>query len=158
MSSTAFRAAIYSGLKITARRNHAYPVSYYNPQGMDATVYVPNPDMKFLNNTPGYILIQTKIEGTQLTFSFYGTNDGRTINIDGPRIIEKQPDGSLKATFTQNVITKDGTEIINDIFNSSYDSPYRYPHPGGPILTVKPANWSADEWKAYKKAAKIAQQ
>ncbi|KKQ63052.1 MAG: hypothetical protein US82_C0003G0001, partial [Parcubacteria group bacterium GW2011_GWC1_38_22] len=93
-----------------------------------------------------------------LTFSFYGTNDGRTINIDGPRIIEKQPDGSLKATFTQNVITKDGTEIINDIFNSSYDSPYRYPHPGGPILTVKPANWSADEWKAYKKAAKIAQQ
>ena len=158
VSSTAFRAAIYSGLKITARRNHAYPVSYYNPQGMDATVYVPNPDMKFLNNTPGYILIQTKIEGTQLTFSFYGTNDGRTINIDGPRIIEKQPDGSLKATFTQNVITKDGTEIINDIFNSSYDSPYRYPHPGGPILTVKPANWSADEWKAYKKAAKIAQQ
>lgn len=156
VSSTAFRAAIYSGLKITARRNHAYPVSYYNPQGMDASVYVPNPDMRFVNNTPGYILIQTKIVGTQLTFSFYGTNDGRKTTVDGPKIIEKQPDGSLKATFTQNVVDKDGKEIIKDVFNSSYDSPYRYPHPGGPILTVKPANWSSEEWKAYKKSAKEA--
>lgn len=156
VSSTAFRAAIYSGLKITARRNHAYPVSYYNPQGMDATVYVPNPDMKFINNTPGYILIQTKIEGTRLTFSFYGTSDGRTTTVDGPRIIEKQPDGSLKATFTQNVVDKDGKEFIHDVFNSSYDSPYRYPHPGGPILTTKPANWSEEEWKNYKKMAKEA--
>ncbi len=156
VSSTAFRAAIYSGMEITARRNHAYPVSYYNPQGMDASVYVPNPDMRFINNTPGYILIQTKIEGTQLTFSFYGTDDGRSIKVDGPRIIEKQPDGSLKATFTQTVLDKDGKELINDVFNSSYDSPYRYPHPGGPVLTTKPANWSSEEWKAYKKMAKEA--
>lgn len=154
VSSTAFRAAIYSGLKITARRNHAYPVSYYNPQGMDATVYVPNPDLKFINNTPGYILIQTKIVGTKLTFSFYGTDDGRTTSVDGPRITERQPDGAIKATFTQTVLDKDGKEMINDIFNSSYASPYRYPHPGGPTLSAKPSNWSDEEWKAYKKMLK----
>jgi len=154
VSTTTFRAAIYSGLKITARKNHAYPVSYYNPQGMDSTVYVPRPDLRFLNNTPGYILIQTKIVGTQLTFSFYGTDDGRKTTIDGPTITERKPDGALKASFTQHVFDKDGKEIINDIFNSAYASPYKYPHPGGPTLSVKPSNWSEEEWKNYKKMLK----
>ncbi|EKE20385.1 MAG: VanW family protein [uncultured bacterium] len=154
VSSTAFRAAIYSGLEITARRNHAYPVSYYNPQGMDATVYVPNPDLRFKNNTPGHILIQVNIVGTVLTFDFYGTNDGRKTTVDGPYITEKKPDGALKATFTQHVFDKDGNEFINDVFNSAYASPYKYPHPGGPVLTAKPSNWSDDEWKAYKKTIK----
>jgi len=154
VSTTTFRAAIYSGLKIIARRNHAYPVSYYNPQGMDSTVYVPQPDLKFKNNTPGYILIQTKIVGTILTFDFYGTDDGRKTTIDGPTIIEKQPDGAMKTIFTQHVSDKDGKEFIKDVFNSSYNSPYKYPHPGGPVLTVKPSNWSNDEWKDYQKMLK----
>jgi vancomycin resistance protein YoaR len=154
VSTTAFRAAIYSGLKITARKNHAYPVSYYNPQGMDATVYVPSPDLRFINNTPGYILIQTKIVGTILTFDFYGTDDGRKTTVDGPKVIEKQPDGAMKTTFTQHVFDKDGNEIIKDIFNSSYDSPYKYPHPGGQVLTAKPSNWSNDQWKDYLKTQK----
>jgi vancomycin resistance protein YoaR len=38
VSTTMFRAALNSGLKITARTNHAYPVQYYAPQGLDATV------------------------------------------------------------------------------------------------------------------------
>lgn len=154
VSSTAFRAAIYSGLKITARRNHAYPVSYYAPQGMDATVYVPNPDLKFLNNTPGYILIQTKIVGTKLTFSFYGTDDGRSTIVDGPKIIERQPDGALKTTFSQTVTDKDGKEFISDVFNSSYASPYLFPHPGGPTLSTKPSNWTEEQWKNYKQLLK----
>jgi len=153
VSTTTFRAAIYSGLKITARRNHAYPVNYYNPQGMDATVYIPRPDLRFLNNTPGYILIQTKIEGTVLIFQFYGTDDKRKVEINGPRITQRNPDGSMKATFTQKVFTSDGTEIINDVFNSNYDSPNKYPHPGQAVkLTNKPKNWSDNEWKVYKKA------
>ena len=151
VSTTAFRAAIYSGLKITERRNHAYAVSYYNPQGMDSTVYIPSPDLKFVNNTPNYILIQTKIVGTILTFDFYGTDDGRKTTVDGPYITEKQPDGSMKAHFTQNVLDKDGNVLINDVFNSSYNSPYLYPHPGAVPLSIKPANWSNDQWKAYLK-------
>ena len=70
VSTTAFRAAMNTGLKITARTNHAYPVVYYNPQGLDATVYIPNPDLKFINDTPGYILIQTHIEGHSIIFRF----------------------------------------------------------------------------------------
>ena len=150
VSTTAFRAAIYSGLKITARTNHAYPVSYYNPQGMDATVYVPRPDLRFINNTPAYILIQTKIEGTELIFQFYGTSDGRKTEIIGPKIIERNPDGSMKATFTQKVSDNNDGLILKDVFNSNYDSPNKYPHPGQ-VLSQKPAGWSDKEWSKYKK-------
>lgn len=154
VSTTAFRAAINSGLKITARTNHAYPVSYYNPQGMDATVFIPKPDLKFTNNTPGDILIQTKVTGTILTFDFYGTNDGRKTTIQGPTITDRQPDGSMKAQFTQLVVDKDGNQIISDVFKSVYKSPYLFPHPGGVVLSVKPANWSDDQWKAYQQMIK----
>jgi vancomycin resistance protein YoaR len=156
VSTTVFRAAIYSGLKITARRNHAYPVSYYNPQGMDSTIYVPRPDLKFINNTPGHILIQSKIIGTELIFDFYGTSDGRTVAVDGPKITESNPDRSIKTVFTQTVTDKDGKEIINDVFKSSYDSPYKYPHPGDQMLAAKPSNWTDDEWDQYKQAYREA--
>lgn len=152
VSTTAFRAAINSGLKITMRTNHAYPVAYYNPQGMDATVYVPRPDLRFLNDTPGYILIQTKIEGTELIFQFYGTNDGRKTNIIGPKITSREPDGSMKTTFTQQILDVAGAIIREDVFKSAYDSPSKYPHPGqAGALTTRPKGWSDNEWKKYKK-------
>lgn len=150
VSTTAFRAAINSGLEITARRNHAYPVSYYNPQGMDATVYVPRPDLRFINNTSGHILIQTIIEGTLLKFQFYGTADGRRVDIDGPHITEKNSDGSMKTSFTQKVYDSNNNIFIDDTFNSAYDSPSKYPHPGE-VFTQKPDGWTQKEWKKYKK-------
>ncbi|TSD00769.1 MAG: VanW family protein [Parcubacteria group bacterium Athens0714_25] len=152
VSTTAFRAAIYSGLEITARRNHAYPVSYYNPQGMDSTIYIPRPDLRFINNTPGNILIQTRIEGTELTFQFYGTDDKRIVEVDGPHITEKNPDGSMKTYFTQKVIAEKGEIILDEIFRSSYDSPDKYPHPGQETkITKKPDDWSKKQWDEYKK-------
>lgn len=151
VSTTAFRAAIYSGLKITARRNHAYPVSYYNPQGMDATVYIPKPDLSFLNNTPGHILIQTEIIGTELVFRFFGTSDGRKTTVIGPTITERNSDGSMKATFTQQISDASGNPISADVFNSNYASPSKYPHPGS-VLTQKPTDWSKKEWKKYLEA------
>lgn len=152
VSTTVFRAAIFSGLKISTRKAHSYPVSFYDPQGMDATIYIPRPDLKFVNNTPGYILIQTKIIGTELIFDFYGTDDGRTVKIDGPRITERNPDRSIKTIFTQTVIDKDGKEFINEVFRTNYESPYKYPHPGDKMLAAKPANWSEAEWEQYKQS------
>lgn len=87
VSSTMFRAALYSGLPITARTNHSYAVSYYARPfgyGLDATVYDPAPDLKFLNDTPGALLVQSYIEGNSAYYVFYGTNDGRRVSMDGP--------------------------------------------------------------------------
>jgi vancomycin resistance protein YoaR len=151
LSTTAFRAAIHSGLEITARRNHAYPVSYYNPPGMDATIYVPFPDLKFKNNTPSHILIEIKIEGTELIFNFYGTSDGRRVNVIGPRVTEKNPDGSMKTVFNQQVFDKNDQLLFEEVFRSAYDSPDNYPRPDSTILTKKPDDWSKKEWEIYKK-------
>jgi vancomycin resistance protein YoaR len=82
-----FRAALYTGMPITARRNHSYAVSYYarpNGYGLDATVYDPNPDFRFKNDTQGAILIQGYVQGNDAYFVFYGTNDGRTVQMEGP--------------------------------------------------------------------------
>ncbi|MBP9727746.1 MAG: VanW family protein [Candidatus Moranbacteria bacterium] len=151
VSSTVFRAAIYSGLKITERRNHAYAVSYYKPIGMDATIYIPKPDLKFTNNTPGYILMQSHIEGYNLTFRFFGTKDGRTVTIDGPHVLERGGDGSMKTVFSQEVSNVEGQNYIRDSFWSNYKSPSLFPHPGEEQnFTTKPTDWSEKQWKAYK--------
>ncbi len=154
VSSTVFRAAIYSGLKITERRNHSYAVQYYKPYGMDATIYIPKPDFKFLNTTPGAIFMQPEIVGTDLIFRFFGTRDGRTATVDGPYILEKNDDGSIKKTvFTQIVKDANGKEMIKETFTSNYKSPQDFPHPGdeNQVLTEKPKDWSGKQWKEYQK-------
>lgn len=151
VSSTVFRTAIYAGLKISARRNHAYPVSYYRPYGMDATVYIPNPDLKFINNTPGYIFLQPFIDGTKLTFQMYGTKDGRSVDVDGPHILESNPDGSMRTVFTQTVNTAEGQNFIRDSFWSNYKSPSLFPHPGDVTLKEKPSDWSKKQWEEYQR-------
>lgn len=127
VSSTVFRAAVQSGMKITSRRNHSYAVRYYGTPGFDATIYPPYTDFRFLNNTPGYILIQVKIEGTKLFFEFWGTNDNRSVEVDGPHPYDYKPDGSVKSILKQKVI-RNGETIIEDTFRSNYKSPNLFPH------------------------------
>lgn len=83
IGTTTFRAALASGLKITARTYHSYRVIYYEPAGLDATIYDPWPDMRFVNDTGNHILIQTKSWGDNLVFEFWGTRDGRKIRFEG---------------------------------------------------------------------------
>ena len=127
VSTTAFRAAVYAGLKITDRRNHSYAVSYYGTPGFDSTIYPPYTDLRFLNTTPGYILIQTKIEGTKLIFEFWGTDDGRQVLVDGPHPYDRQANGAVKAVLTQTVKNKEGEVIEEKKFYSNYKSPDLFP-------------------------------
>ena len=122
VSTTAFRAAINSGLPIIERQPHAFPVVYYNPQGFDATIYPPHPDVRFTNNTPGNLLIQTKIDGSYLTFEFYGTDDGRKVEIDGPHQYDLKSDGSMKAKFTRKIL-RHGELVEEKTFYTIYKTP-----------------------------------
>jgi len=138
VSTTLFRAAVNAGLKITERHPHAYPVHYYDPPGFDATVYPPSPDLKFINDTPGHLLLQSRIEGNKLIFDIYGTADGREVKVKGPVTTQKNPNGSLKATLTQE-IWRDGQLERKQVFNSSYNSPALYPNPNAVKPTPSPA-------------------
>jgi vancomycin resistance protein YoaR len=84
VSTTAYRGVWEYGFPILKRINHSYMVSHYSPQGTDATVYPPNVDMQFKNDSPGALLIQTHAEGDLAYFIYYGTKDERTSEIIGP--------------------------------------------------------------------------
>ena len=147
VSTTVFRAALNAGLPIIERTAHAYRVAYYeqNSQvGLDATVYEPAVDLKFKNDTPGYILIQTTVDKINkvLIFDFYGTDDGRKVIIGKSVITNQVPppkpihqdDPSLPKGETKQIdwpawgasvkfpykVTRNGEVLQNKTFNSRY--------------------------------------
>ncbi len=145
VSTTAFRAAFFGGYDIKERWAHGYTVHYYEPPvGMDATVFAPNVDFKFVNDTPNYLLIQPSIDLKRLTltFNFYGTKNNRTVEMDGPTItkviphppdvrendptlpvgVVKQVDFSADGmTVVVNRVVKEGDKVIHkDRFASTY--------------------------------------
>ena len=91
VSTTLYRSVLFAALPVTERRNHSYAVSYYDPQGLDATIYPPNPDMKFINDTPNYILIQTTIVGNKAYSNIYGTHVNRHVDLIGPYYYDYKP-------------------------------------------------------------------
>lgn len=147
VSTTLFRAILNAGLNVTARQNHAYRVSYYEEDskpGFDATVFIPNPDLKFVNDTGHHLLIQSYYDGKnkKLTYEIYGTSDGRqteitnyrqwgaapappAVHIDDPTlpvgktIQDEHSIPGLKTSFDWKV-TRNGEVIHQKTFTSSY--------------------------------------
>ena len=96
VSTTVFRAALSAGLPIVERKAHSYRVSYYEQDsdpGIDATVYAPTADIKFKNDTPGHLLIQTTVDTKNLTMKveIFGTSDGRVSSISKPKVWGQSP-------------------------------------------------------------------
>ncbi len=124
VGTTMFRAAINSGLDITQRRNHSYRVSYYEPAGTDATIYDPSPDLKFKNDTGGYILIQSRIVGTKLYFDFWGKKDGRKITVAKPTIYNIKKPAPTKIIETTNL--KPGVKQCTESAHAGADAFFDY--------------------------------
>ncbi|MGB8648958.1 MAG: VanW family protein, partial [Anaerolineae bacterium] len=96
VSSTMFRAAFWGGFPIVERWAHAYRVGYYEPPvGLDATVFAPDVDFKFKNDTNAYLLIEPVLDekNTTLTFNLYGTKPNREVKMVGPEETNVKPHG-----------------------------------------------------------------
>jgi vancomycin resistance protein YoaR len=96
VSTTAFRAAAWGGYPIVERWAHGYRVRAYEPPvGLDATVYAPQVDLKFRNDTPYHILIQTQMDPKERTiaFRFFSTSIGRHTEMDDPVMDNRVPHG-----------------------------------------------------------------
>ena len=96
VSTTLFRAILAAGLPVEERTAHAYRVHYYEEDsqpGFDATIFTPSVDLKFKNDTPAYILIQTTVDEAKLklVFELYGTSDGRKVSISKARVWDVTP-------------------------------------------------------------------
>jgi Uncharacterized vancomycin resistance protein len=71
VSSTLYNTGLLANLQVTQRSNHDLAISYV-PLGQDATVAYPDLDLKFNNNTGGYLLIRTSTTSNSLTIDLYG--------------------------------------------------------------------------------------
>lgn len=105
VSTTLFRAAFMAGLPIIERHPHAYRVGYYEQTsngydpdlaGLDATVFVPMVDFKFVNASEHWLLMETYFypNSRALTWKFYSTSDGRKVEWEtsGPQNVVEPPD------------------------------------------------------------------
>jgi vancomycin resistance protein YoaR len=101
VSTTVFNAAYEAGLPITARTNHALYISHY-PLGRDATVDYPDVDLKFVNDTPHWLLLRTFVGPSSLVVTLYGAPQHRRVVSEAapltqvaPPPVQKQVDPSL---------------------------------------------------------------
>jgi vancomycin resistance protein YoaR len=165
VSTTLFRTVFFGGFPIVERHPHAYRVGYYEQTsggginarlaGLDATVFVPVVDFKFTNDTPHWLLMETYTNAgaRTLTWKFYSTSDGRTVEWDtsGPRNVVAPP----KPTYEENpelaagevkqvdweaegadvsvtrTVMRDGQVYFNDTINTHY-LPWRAVYQYGP--------------------------
>lgn len=81
VATTLFRLALNAGMPISERMNHRFTVPYYDPPGLDATIYGPHPDFRFVNDTGGYLLLQGRVEDEKVIMELYGEKDARTVEI-----------------------------------------------------------------------------
>ena len=163
-ATTLFNDAFELGLPILARTNHNLYLAHY-PLGRDATVSWGGPDFRFKNDLKHGLLIKTSYTDQTLTFTFYGTPEGRrVVSHTGPQtnwtspgmnyaIDPNAPRGSVKVVagtgeqgfdieVTRKVYDKGGKLLEDNVFRSHYipDSPTTVYGPGatppGPYIVL----------------------
>ena len=144
VSSTVFRALYGAGLPIAERRNHSYQVHYYDPQGLDATIYQPSQDLKFANDSGGALWFQTDWDDAhaRLSVNVFGQSRDFTVSIGRPVTLSTRPspanrlipDATLRAGQRRQVdwaapgasvrvtrsFTRAGEVFRTDTLNSTY--------------------------------------
>ena len=154
VSTTLFRAAFFYGLEINERHAHGYRVYYYERladrqldpglAGLDAAVYLPDLDLKFTNDTPYWILMETDVNTDlcRLQWRFYSTDVNRYVDYtssgltniepEGDPIYNENPDlptgvieqvdwGIDGADVTiERTVYENGLVHINDVFETHY--------------------------------------
>ncbi len=153
VSTTLFRTVFFGGYPVVERHSHAYRVSYYEQTpsgsvdnglaGLDATVYFPLVDFKFTNDTPYWILMETYVGSSSLTWKFYSTSDGRSVTYEAsgplntvraPEPLYEENDELNKNQIKQVDWAANGADVVvtrsvwrngqiyfNDQFNTHYE-------------------------------------
>ncbi|MEV1158731.1 VanW family protein [Micromonospora chokoriensis] len=140
-TTTLFNATYYAGLEDVEHKPHSYWFDRY-PAVIESTIFWPNLDFKFRNNTEYGLLIDTSYTSSTITVSIWSTKIydsvkteyGPRRNITTPKLIHLEPGPSCIATngingFTQDafrVIKKGGAVVKREKFTWRYDAEPRY--------------------------------
>ncbi len=106
-TTTMFNAAYFGGYDIIEHKPHSYYISRY-PEGREATLNYPTVDLKFKNDSPHGILVQTSYSGTAITVSFWSTRWVTVESATGPRTNPTTAD----AIYRENDELPPGTEKV----------------------------------------------
>jgi vancomycin resistance protein YoaR len=131
VSSTLYMAANYAGLQIVERHPHYAVLPYIKP-GFDATVWFGEngwgaQDMRFENNTDGYIVIREWVDDKGLlNAQILGQPTGKKIEMSTKKIYEDPVKGIKWTTYKK--VTADG-KVIRDGFLYTYRYSFNPPPP-----------------------------
>ncbi|HEU4423000.1 MAG TPA: VanW family protein [Pilimelia sp.] len=147
-TTTLFNASYYAGLEDVEHKPHSYWFSRYPPV-IESTIFYPDLDFKFRNDTPYGVLIDTSHTASTITVSIWSTRvyDSVTTqwsarrNTTKPKVIHLPPGPSCIPTagidgFTQDawrIFRKNGKELRREKFTWRYDAEPTY------ICAKKPA-------------------
>lgn len=115
VSTTAYRAILAAGFPVTERHNHSFAVHYYSPTGLDATVYPPTVNLKFINDGNSAILMQSFMEGDNAYFNFYGTKDKRKVSMIGPFYSNYKPAPPARTEYTDKLAPGETQKLGNPV-------------------------------------------
>ena len=133
VSTTMYRAAYSGGYAITERNSHGYRVGYYEyagaGPGLDAAIWQPQVDLRFYNDTPYHLLIESSFLGAQdaVQFRIYSSQHRQT-EIERPvirDIISAPPPAFIAADdlalgqSRQIDYSADGADVV--VYRNIYD-------------------------------------
>jgi vancomycin resistance protein YoaR len=140
-TTTLFNATYYAGLEDVEHKPHSYWFSRY-PAVIESTIFWPDLDFKFRNDSPHGVLIDTSYTASSVTVSIWSTKVWESVktqygprrDITQPKTIRLDPGPSCIATngipgFTQDawrVFRKDGREVRREKFSWKYAAEPRY--------------------------------
>lgn len=140
-TTTLFNASYYAGLKDVEHKPHSFYFSRYPPV-IEATIYWPNLDFKFKNDTKYGVLIDTSYTSSTITVSMWSTkvyDSVKTVwsarrDVTQPRTVYLEPGPKCIAAqgsqgFTQDawrVFRQGGKEIKREKFTWRYDAEPRF--------------------------------
>jgi vancomycin resistance protein YoaR len=136
-ATTFFNAAFFGGYKIVSHRPHTYYISRY-PQGREATVSFPQPDLVIENDSTSGILVRTSYTDTSITVTFFGDREGKTVRAEGPKVGRRSKGGYNVEVY--RVIERPGQAVQRERFLTRYKTqPRKAPRRPAPAQPAQPA-------------------
>ncbi|MGE3661456.1 MAG: VanW family protein, partial [Pseudonocardia sp.] len=90
VATTLYNAAYFAGMVDVEHKEHSFYISRY-PAGREATVVAGAIDLRFRNDNPTGVLIQTTWTPSTITVRMYGTKRYEVTSTPGPRTNPTQP-------------------------------------------------------------------
>jgi len=80
-ATTFYNAVFFGCYEDISHKPHSYYFTRY-PEGREATISWPEPDLVFRNDSDALIIIKTQYTSTSITVEFYGNNGGRVCDAE----------------------------------------------------------------------------